>query len=153
MIGANVFIGMNSIILMGTVIGENSIVGAGSVCSGHYPPNSVIAGNPARVIRTLDEHYALRKKRTVLEAIQCAKMYCKRYGKFPLPKDLAGFKWLFTPRSYEVLNSYEVASFQCSGDEPKEVEQAFFKTEPYWQDFDSFRKEVEEVYCKENMRT
>ena len=35
-IGDNVFIGMNSIILMGTQIGNNCIVGAGSVCRGKY---------------------------------------------------------------------------------------------------------------------
>ncbi|WP_289004957.1 acyltransferase [uncultured Parabacteroides sp.] len=50
-IGKNCFIGMNSIILKGTVIGDNSIVGAGSVVSGHFPENVVIAGNPARIIK------------------------------------------------------------------------------------------------------
>lgn len=54
-IGKNVFIGCNSIILKGTQIGDNCVVGAGSVVSGVFGPNLVIAGNPARVIRTLDE--------------------------------------------------------------------------------------------------
>lgn len=52
-IGDNVFIGCNSLILKGTEIGENSIVGAGSVVCGKFPENVVIAGNPARVIKTL----------------------------------------------------------------------------------------------------
>ena len=60
-IGDNVFIGMNSIILMGCNIGNNTIVGAGSVCSGSYPPNSVIAGNPAKVICTLEQFYNKKK--------------------------------------------------------------------------------------------
>ena len=50
-IGKNVFIGCNSLILKGTEIGDDCIVGAGSVVSGTFPPGSVIAGNPARVIR------------------------------------------------------------------------------------------------------
>lgn len=51
----NCFIGCNSIILKGTKIGEGSIVGAGSVVCGEFPKNSVIAGNPAKVIKTLPE--------------------------------------------------------------------------------------------------
>ena len=54
-IGKNCFIGCNSIILKGSKIGNGSIVGAGSVVSGSFPNNSVIAGNPAKVIKTLKE--------------------------------------------------------------------------------------------------
>jgi acetyltransferase-like isoleucine patch superfamily enzyme len=49
-IGNNVFIGINCIILSNTSIGDNCIVGAGSVVRGHFPENSIIAGNPAQVI-------------------------------------------------------------------------------------------------------
>ena len=52
-IGKNCFIGCNSIILKGTVLGDGCVVGAGAVVSGKFPPNSVIVGNPGRVIRTL----------------------------------------------------------------------------------------------------
>lgn len=41
-IGKNVWIGANSVILRGTVIGDNSVIGAGSVIKGNYPQNSVI---------------------------------------------------------------------------------------------------------------
>lgn len=49
-IGNNVFIGNNSTILPNTVIGDNCIVGAGSVVRGKFPDNSVIFGNPAKVV-------------------------------------------------------------------------------------------------------
>jgi len=49
-IGNNVFIGLNCTILQNTVIGENCIIGAGSVVRGHFPSNSVIIGNPAKVV-------------------------------------------------------------------------------------------------------
>ena len=52
-IGKNVFIGMNSIILKGTKIGDNCVIGAGSVVHGEFPDNAVIAGNPAKVIKVL----------------------------------------------------------------------------------------------------
>ena len=47
----NVFIGMNSIILPNVRIGRNSIVGAGSVVVKDIPPDAIVVGNPARVIK------------------------------------------------------------------------------------------------------
>lgn len=56
-IGKNCFIGCNAIILKGTVLGDGCVVGAGAVVAGKFEDNSVIAGNPARVIRKLEgEH-------------------------------------------------------------------------------------------------
>jgi len=52
-LGNNVFVGVNSVILRDVTIGDNSIVGAGSVVTKDVPPNVVVAGNPARIIRKL----------------------------------------------------------------------------------------------------
>jgi acetyltransferase-like isoleucine patch superfamily enzyme len=49
-VGNNVTIGMGAILLPGTDIGDNCIVGAGSVVRGNIPPDSVINGNPAKVV-------------------------------------------------------------------------------------------------------
>lgn len=54
-IGKNCFLGCNSIILKGTKLGDGCIVGAGAVVSGKFEANSVIAGNPAKVIKKLGE--------------------------------------------------------------------------------------------------
>jgi len=51
-IGANCFIGGCSLILPGVEIGDNCVVGAGSVVTRSVPPRSIVAGNPARVIRS-----------------------------------------------------------------------------------------------------
>ena len=49
-IGNNCFIGQNVFIKPGTKIGNNCIVGAGSVVSGIYPDNSIIIGNPSKIV-------------------------------------------------------------------------------------------------------
>lgn len=51
-IGRNCFIAINSIILPGVKIGDEVIVGAGSVVTKDVPSNCVVAGNPAKIIRT-----------------------------------------------------------------------------------------------------
>ena len=52
----NSFIGVNALVLPGVQIGPNSIVGAGSVVSKDVPPDSVVAGVPARLICSLEEY-------------------------------------------------------------------------------------------------
>ena len=49
-IGNSVFFGINCLILYNTTIGNNCVVGAGSVVRGQFPDDSVIFGNPARVV-------------------------------------------------------------------------------------------------------
>lgn len=51
-IGKNVFIGCNCIILKGTVIGDNCVIGAGSVVHGTFEKDTALAGNPAKIIKS-----------------------------------------------------------------------------------------------------
>lgn len=64
-IGDNVNIGWNSIIMSGVTIGNNVIVGVNAVVTKSIPDNSVVAGVPARVIETIDEYYEKNKTKIV----------------------------------------------------------------------------------------
>lgn len=62
-IGENCFIGARTVILPGAVIGKNSIIGAGSVIPGkEYPPNSIICGNPGKVIMNVSDWIIQKQK-------------------------------------------------------------------------------------------
>jgi acetyltransferase-like isoleucine patch superfamily enzyme len=53
-IGEDVWIGANAIILKGVMLGDGCVVAAGAVVTkGHYPPGSILAGNPAKVVKNL----------------------------------------------------------------------------------------------------
>ncbi len=54
-IGDNVLIGANAVILEGVKIGRNSVVAAGSIVTADVPENVVVAGSPAKIIKTVDE--------------------------------------------------------------------------------------------------
>jgi acetyltransferase-like isoleucine patch superfamily enzyme len=51
----NVWIGAGATIIGGVTVGENSVVAAGSVVTRNVPPNTLVGGNPARVIRSIAE--------------------------------------------------------------------------------------------------
>ena len=59
-VGNNVFIGANSIILPNVRIGNNCLIGAGSIVTKDIPDNSIVAGNPAKIIGNFDS-FALKR--------------------------------------------------------------------------------------------
>jgi maltose O-acetyltransferase len=54
-VGNNVWIGGSAVILPGVTIGDNVTIGAGSVVTHDIPSNVVAAGNPCKVIRSLEK--------------------------------------------------------------------------------------------------
>ncbi len=65
-IGDDVFLGANSVILAGTIIGNGCIIGAGAIVSKVIPPNSVVVGNPGKVVMTVSEYIQKCEDRNVL---------------------------------------------------------------------------------------
>lgn len=61
-IGDNVYIGVNTIILPGVTIGDNVVIGAGSIVSRDIPSNSVAVGVPAHVIKSINDYKEKLKK-------------------------------------------------------------------------------------------
>ena len=61
-IGNNVFIGANTTVLPNTKIGNNVIIGANSLICNNIPENSVVVGNPGKIIKTYEEYINKYKK-------------------------------------------------------------------------------------------
>lgn len=55
-IGKNVWIGASATILPGVTVGDNSVIGAGSIVTKDVPENVIVAGNPAKIIRPIDQN-------------------------------------------------------------------------------------------------
>jgi acetyltransferase-like isoleucine patch superfamily enzyme len=55
-IGNNVFIGANVKLLKGVTIGNNSVVALGTIVTRSFPENVVIGGNPAKILKTINEY-------------------------------------------------------------------------------------------------
>ena len=68
-IGDNVFIGAETVVLPGVTIGSNVVIGANSTVTHDVPDNTVVAGNPARPLCSLEEY--LNKERTRMKESPC----------------------------------------------------------------------------------
>ena len=64
-VGDNVYIGNNVLILPGVKIGSNVVVGAGAIITRDIPDNSVAVGVPAKVIKTVDEYFEKIQKESL----------------------------------------------------------------------------------------
>lgn len=141
-IGNNVFIGMNSIILMGAKIGNNVIIGAGSVVSGTIPDNVVIAGNPACIIRTLDEHYKIRLESCLKEAKWYAQHFTKYYGRIPTIKEMDPFYPLFLERDLDKVIKNDL-TIKLGGDNYNDVVDKFLSSRPIYDGYELFLQECD----------
>jgi len=63
----NVWVGLRAIIGKGVTIGENSIIGAGAVVVNNVPANVIAAGNPAKVVKTLNPKRKILKREFLFE--------------------------------------------------------------------------------------
>lgn len=112
-IGDNVFIGMQSTILKGCHVGNNVIIGANSLINRDIPDNCVAAGNPCKLIMSLEEYHEKRKTMQVKEARELITLYRERYGKEPDEDVLREFFWLFSNDPYDLPNSWKNVNKLC----------------------------------------
>ena len=138
-IGNNVFIGMNSIILMGSKIGNNVIIGAGSVVSGNVPDNCVFAGNPAKKICNLDEFYRKCKERYEPDLYTTCEYYYNKYKKYPEINELKFLSLLYLDNKYKEDN---INLFYYPSIEKEEIRDYVFKTIPKYKSLEDFIKKI-----------
>lgn len=127
-IGNNVFIGMNTIVLMGANIGDHSIIGAGSVVRGEIPPYTVAAGNPAKPIMSLEDYYLKRKKASIEEAKEYIRIFVKKKGRVPTASEMLAFWPLFMPKDATLLKQNGIRT-NLGGDNEEEVIRDFLTGE------------------------
>ena len=135
-IGNNVFIGTNAIILKGVTVGNNVVIGAGSLVNKDIPDNCVYAGNPARFICTIEEHYEKMKKAQLREAKCVYDGYVSHYGKEPGAEVFNEFFWLFHCRDEKLLPSFE-RQMRNVGNYERSMEN-FKESTPMFDGFDAF---------------
>ncbi len=102
-IGNNVFIGMHATILKGVTVGNNVIIGANSLVNKHVPDNVVVAGNPARVIMSIDDYYKKRMDCQLKEATELYNAYVARFNKEPDKEVFDEFFFLFENGNEDTL--------------------------------------------------
>ena len=113
-IGDNVFIGMNTTILKGVTIGDNVVVGANSLINKDVPSNSVVVGNPQRVVCTIDDYLEKRRAEQLDEAADLYDCWRRnspegKRGGVPPKKIFHEFFWLFERRGE---NGFKEPSFE-----------------------------------------
>ncbi len=82
-IGNNVYFARNCTVLKGVTIGDNCIIGFGSLVTRDIPANSVAVGCPARVICSIEDYYEKRKRESLEEAFEYARIIYRKTGKRP----------------------------------------------------------------------
>jgi acetyltransferase-like isoleucine patch superfamily enzyme len=96
----NVWIGDSSIVCKGVVIGENSVIGAGSVVVSDIPPNTIAAGNPAKVVRHLDVNEKIIKRESFFSDPDLLSIYFDAIDRDVLGKNtiFQWFRYIIFPR-------------------------------------------------------
>ncbi|UJH89865.1 acyltransferase [Antarcticibacterium sp. 1MA-6-2] len=140
-IGNNVFIGLRSIILPGVKIGNNVIIAAGSVVSKDVPDDSIIGGNPAKVIASLENFYLKRRELFLGEALSYGRMIKKEKKRNPTIQEMGDFFPLYFSGDVEELKKEGYAP-RCNGDDKEDYLRQIKINEPKFKNFEAFLREL-----------
>ena len=142
-IGDNVFIGMNAIIMMNVNIGDNVVIASGSVVTKDVPANSVVGGNPARVICTMEEYH----NRLDANFEQFAKTYYERQSAY-LGRDLQETEMSWFMSLWESDKAREVfENSRVDGDDHAAVVADMMALPRKYASFEEFKRKV--INCEE----
>lgn len=137
-VGNNVFIGMHATILMGTHVGDNVIIGAGSVVSGFFEDNVVLAGNPAKVICTIEDYYKKQDEKEIAAAVSYAKKWKQKNSSYPTVSEMTNaFSWLYLPHNEETIRKYPDL-FRLNGVDRKLYIHNFLNTKTEFETYEEF---------------
>lgn len=138
-IGNNVFIGMNSIVNMNVSIGNNVIIGAGSVVTKDVPSNVIVAGNPARVICSMEEYY----QKNLKNFENYAEVYYRRkkeyLGRIPYEKEMSWYNVLWSSENKEDI----FKDMKVDGDDTGSVIGDVMMWKPKYDSYDEFINFIE----------
>lgn len=138
-IGNNVFIGMNTTILMGTTIGDDCIIGANSLLRGEYPAGSVIAGNPAKIICSVNEMWDKVTANWIDDAVTTARAIYENKGRqVPTIEEMSdAYVWMYLPRTDEYIEKYK-RFFDLTCDDFEDIKRIFLESEPIFKSYEEF---------------
>ena len=106
------------------------------MCSS-LPSNTVCAGTPAKVIKTLDEYYQKRKENYIADAKENARYILKHTGRLPEMGEMLNFIVLFMPRTPDNIQKYVLNKHRVGGSSEKYAE-ILRSTEQLYPDFQAF---------------
>ena len=135
-IGNNVFIGMNSIVMPGVRIGDNVVVGAGSVVTKNVSSNTVVGGNPATVLCSLDDYYSKLARDFEQSAINYYKRLSAFYGRPLRESELSWYICLWDSENKEEI----LKTAKVDGDIKSEVINDVISITPKYRSFSEFKE-------------
>lgn len=136
-IGDNCFIGMHTTILKGVHIGNNCIIGANSLVNKDIPDGYVAAGNPAKLIMTMEEYRKKRMNAQLSEAEELYRCYVERVEKEPSIELFDEFFWLFQKRDENALTEGQKSKMHLVGNYEQSLVR-YLDIEPMFDGYEQF---------------
>jgi len=136
-IGNNVFIGEGATILRNVHIGNNVIIAAGAVVTKDIGDNSVVGGNPAKILMSLEEYRFKRQAHYLDEAKSNLLYLIEREQCIPNESKMKNFRFLYMARSKKNIKRY-IAENGCVGIDKNTLTSLLYNTRPLYKSYDEF---------------